>query len=220
MATATKRKPAPKPSPYKTFADVLDRLGGVPPERVRLVPAPGTATERDLIRVNDRKEGLCELIDGILVEKAMGFEEGQLEIWLGTILTNFIRPRNLGVLTGASGPYRVAPRQVRLPDIAFIPMDRYRRRKVGEAISSLTFDLAIEVLSKSNTRREMERKLREYFAAGTLLVWFVDPRKRTVRVFTDLEHSTLLGERDTLDGGAVLPGFALALRELFAELDR
>jgi Uma2 family endonuclease len=220
MATATKRKPTPKPSPFTLVADLLDHLGGIPASRVRLVPAPGTATERDLIRVNDRKEGLCELIDGILVEKAMGHEEGLLEAWLIMTLGIFVEQHDLGVLTSPSGPYRVAPGQVRLPDIAFVSLDRFRRRKRGEAISSLTFDLAIEVLSKGNTRREMERKLRDYFAAGTRLVWFVDPRKRTVRVFTDPGHSTLLGERDTLDGGAVLPGFALPLRELFAKLDR
>src|SRR5206468_1626606 len=75
-------------------------------------------------------------------------------------------------------------------------------------------DLAVEVLSKGNTRAEMDRKLREYFAAGVRLVWLIDPKTRTARVHTSPEEMTRLGEGDTLDGGDVLPGFALPLRDL------
>ena len=86
-------------------------------------------------------------------------------------------------------------------------------------ILDLAPDLAVEVLSKSNSRGEMQRKLRDYFAAGTKLVWYVDPKKRTVRVYTDPDNAATLTEDRTLDGGDVLPGFTLRLRELFAELD-
>jgi Uma2 family endonuclease len=88
-----------------------------------------------------------------------------------------------------------------------------------EAIPGLAPNLAVEVLSESNTPGEMARKRREYFAAGVQLVWLVDPRTRTVEVFTSPEQSVLLHADHTLGGGTVLPGFTLSVRELFAELD-
>ena len=67
----------------------------------------------------------------------------------------------------------------------------------------------------------MTRKLGEYFKAGVLLVWIVDPRARTVAVYTKAAQEPLiLGEADTLDGGDVLPGFQLVLQDLFGRLDR
>jgi hypothetical protein len=59
----------------QTVADLLERLGGIPARRVRLRPTPGTATEQDVIEVHDREKKLCELVDGVLVEKVMGFEK-------------------------------------------------------------------------------------------------------------------------------------------------
>lgn len=225
MATATKPKPEPAPAPpapaFKTVGELLDHLGGVPPHRVLLVPTPGTATEQDVLDMDDRHDRLCELVDGVLVEKAMGFHESCLTILLANYLVSFARQGDLGVVSGPDGPLRVSPSQVRLPDLAFFSRQRFRgRKKRGEPILDLAPDLAVEVLSKSNTRREMDRKLREYFAAGTRLVWYVDPKKRCVSVYTQPGQPTLLREDQVLDGGAVLPGFTLPLRELFAELDK
>jgi hypothetical protein len=70
----------------ETLADLLDYLGGIAPERVRLHPAPGTATEDDVLSVHDREGRLCELVDGVLVEKAMGFRESLLAATLIIIL--------------------------------------------------------------------------------------------------------------------------------------
>ena len=74
-------------------------------------------------------------------------------------------------------------------------------------------DLAIEVLSKSNTPAEMERKRREYFASGARLVWAIDPRSRKATVYTSPDHGTDV--TDTLDGPDILPGFSLSLPWLF-----
>jgi Uma2 family endonuclease len=209
------------PSTFETVADLLKRLGDIPPSRVRLVPTPGTATEKDVIEADDRHDRLCELVDGVLVEKVMGYEESRLTVWLAYFLVDFVRRHDLGIVSGADGTIRLMPGLVRIPDIAFVSWERWPRRKGRrEPIPNLAPDLAVEVLSKGNTRKEMERKLREYFAVGVRLVWFVDPRTRSARVYTDPKRSTLLGEDQTLDGGAVLPGFTLSLRELFAELDR
>src|SRR5437588_66928 len=96
-------------------------------------------------------------------------------------------------------------------------------RTLGDLLKELgrvAADLAGEVLSPSNTRAEIARKRREYFAAGTRLAWIVDPKTRTVEVYTSAEKpDVILSEDGTLTGGDVLPGFTLELRGVFAELD-
>src|SRR5205085_207857 len=85
------------------------------------------------------------------------------------------------------------------------------------SVAGFAPDLAIEILSKSNTRAEMARKRRAYFAGGTRAVWEINPRRRTVTVYTNPISSDRLIETDTLDGGDVLPGFKLRLSELFTD---
>ena len=179
------------------------------------------ATEADLIEVNSRKETTCELVDGLLVEKGMGYNESDLALVLATYLRAFVIPRNLGLLTGEAGMMRLLPGLVRMPDVAFASWDRMpgRRRPTG-AVAGFAPDLAVEVLSPSNTPAEMARKRREYFAAGVRLVWEVDPRSRTVTVYDAPERPMVLDSTQALDGGDVLPGFALPLADLFGELDR
>ena len=89
-----------------------------------------------------------------------------------------------------------------------------------DPIPTLSPDLAVEILSSSNTPREMQRKRGEYFDAGVRLVWIIDPEARTVVVHTSAAEPVILSAHDVLDGGEVLPGFTLPLGELFAELDR
>ena len=81
-------------------------------------------------------------------------------------------------------------------------------------------DVTVEVLSEGNTEKEMARKCQEYFTAGAGLVWLVDPARRTVRVYTSPADYTVLRDDHQLDGGTVLPGFTLKLRELFGDLAR
>jgi Uma2 family endonuclease len=205
----------------ETLADLLEQLGGIAPDRVRFRPAPGTATEEDVLAIRHSPERrLCELVDGVLVEKAMGFRESYLAGILITLLWAFVRPRNLGIVTGADGMMRLFPGLVRIPDVAFLSWNRFPNRHVPtEPIPDVAPDLAVEVLSAGNTAREMARKRQDYFAAGVHLVWQVDPRTRTVEVFTAPAQSTILHEIHVLDGGTVLPGFTLPLQELFAALD-
>jgi Uma2 family endonuclease len=209
------------PGTIDTLADLLAQLGGVAPERVRFRPPPGTATEQDVLDLHDREGRLCELVDGVLVEKAMGFRESCLAVALITLLWSFVRHRNLGLVTSEASLIRLAPGLVRIPDVAFISWERLPdRRMPTEPIPDLAPDLVVEVLSESNTPGEMARKRHEYFAAGVRLVWLVDPVTRTVEVYTTPDQPTVLHKGRTLEGGAVLPGFTLSLQELFAELDR
>lgn len=200
----------------RTLADLLQRLGGVSPDRVLMDPPPGTATVRDALRLTERDKILCELIDRTLVRKAMGFEESEVGILIGYFLVGFVRPRKLGTVAGADCTIKPVPGQLRLPDVAFFSNENLRKnRKKGQRAPRISPDLAVEVLSEKNTPAEIARKLGEFFRGGTRLAWIVDPRKRTVRVHAAPAVSRLLGESDTLDGGDVLPGFSILVRELF-----
>jgi Uma2 family endonuclease len=202
-----------------TAVDLVERFGPIPLDRIVTRPAPGQATEGDAIDLADRKVRLCELVDGILVEKAMGSMESVLAIEIASLLRNWVKPRKLGTVLGEAGMLRLAPGLIRIPDVAFLSKDKFPGgRFPRDSAWSLAPDLAIEVLSPGNTDEEMTEKLHDYFNAGTRLVWYVDPRKRQVQVFTSPISSRIVTQDQTLDGGDVLPGFELSLKELFAEL--
>ena len=204
-----------------TLADVIDRLGGIPLDRIVWTPFPGTATEADAVAlIEGDPKRLVELVDDILVEKPMGFREGLLAGWLITCLNNFVVPRRLGRVGAPDTIVRLLGRQVRLPDVSYYPFAVLAaaggsRTRVGTVAPAI----ACEILSDSNTRAEIERKRREYFAAGSSLVWIVDPRNETVDVFTTASAGTTLTVADTLDGVTVLLGFQLPVAELFGYLD-
>jgi Uma2 family endonuclease len=211
MATRTKKLR------FVTAADLLEQLGGIPAHRVRLQPPPGKATERDLIRIQDKTNRIFELVDGVLVEKPMSHIESSLASDLIILLGSFVRQQDSGYLTGEAGAARLVQGLVRIPDVSFFSWKQLpNRERITEPIAGLAPVLAIEVLSESNTKGEMERKLREYFLAGVLRVWIVDPKHRTVAVFTAPDQSVILDEDDILDGGDLLPGFSIPVRAIFA----
>jgi Uma2 family endonuclease len=211
--------PAGPAAPELTLADVVERLGNIPPERI-LAWKMGTATEEDALELHARTDRLFELVDGFLVEKPMGFEESGVAGIIIYLLNAFVVPRKLGIVGAPDGMMRLMPGKLRIPDISFITKARWRSLKESaRRVPPIAPDLAIEVLSISNTRAEMARKRREYFGSGSRLVWEVDWRTRTIDAFAHPEKHITLRETDTLDGGDVLPGFSAPIREIFAVLD-
>jgi len=207
--------------PLSTVADLVEHLGGIPMGRVRLRPAPGTARERDVIEVHDREKRLCELVDGVLVEKAVGYYESVLAGILIQLLNNHLDRDDRGIVSGADGMLRLGIGLVRIPDVSFVSWEKLPGRDVPrEPVAELVPDLAVEVLSEGNTRREMDRKLREYFEAGVKAVWLIDPRSRSAEVFASPADHIRIEEDGVIDGGSVLPGFELSLRELFSRASR
>ena len=205
----------------KTVADLMRSLGDIPASRIRLDAPPGKATEADVLRILDRENRVCEIVEGTLVEKAMGNEEGRVTFELTYLLAGFLRQHDIGVANGPDGTLRLTTGLLRIPDISFISWDRLPGGQYpAEPVPWLALDLAIEILSRSNSKREMSRKVREYFEAGMRLVWLIDPRKRIARIFTSPTEMTLLKEDDSLDGGDILPGFRLVLRDLFDAANR
>src|SRR5438105_1875421 len=92
-----------------TMADLLEHLGDISPSRVRLHPLPGTATEQDVIDIEAHENRLFELVDDVLVEKAMGFWESVLATAIAAALRDFVIPKKLGVVAGADGMVRLFP---------------------------------------------------------------------------------------------------------------
>lgn len=201
----------------QTLAEMVARLGDVPLHRIRSKPAPGTATEADLIELAERHGILCELVDGVLVEKPMGFYESRLAQIIGYLLECYLEHNSLGITASESGPVRTTPKQVRMPDVSFVLSEHVTLEMVrAQKILEHTPDLAVEVLSESNTKKEMSRKLREYFEAGTRLVWYVDPEAETIQVFRSAEDcETIVGQQE-LTGGELLPNFAVKVADIFA----
>jgi Uma2 family endonuclease len=153
----------------------------------------------------------------VLSEPHPGFDHGWVCSNVAWILSSFVRPRELGfVLVGEAG-YLLArrPPTVRIPDVSFVS----KERGLDLADSSAPFpgapDLAVEVLSPANRPGEMHAKVADYLAAGCPLVWVVDYPRRTITVHRNLLFPEFLGEDDLLGGGDVLPGFSVAVREVF-----
>ncbi len=226
MTTATLDPHAPATAPvlpaYDTVADLLEQLGGIPASRVRWVPTPGTATEEDAIMAEQRFGRLFELVDGTLVEKPVGFYESIVASIIARLLGEFIAPRRLGVVAGEQGMMRVLPGHVRMPDASYTSWARVPADYRHNAAPRVSPDLAVEVLSSTNTPAEMARKRTEYFAGGTRLVWVVHPTAQTVAVYAadTIEPDLVVGPDGTVDGGEVLPGFAFSIADVFAEADR
>ena len=143
-----------------------------------------------MIRLNDHEDRLYELVDGILVEKTVGLEESWLAVQdHAHTVNNFVEPRELGLVAGEGGMMQIDIDLVRIPDVSFISWERLPGGEIPEEpIPRIVPDLAVEVISRSNTRKEMEEKLKEYFEKGVRLVWFVRPRSRVVDVYTRAER--------------------------------
>jgi Uma2 family endonuclease len=199
--------------------ELAERFGPIPLNRIVTSPPPGLATEEDAITLTERKDRICELVDGILVAKVMGAFESLLAVEIARLVGNFAKPRKLGVVLGEAGMLKLGPGLIRIPDIAFLSKERFPGGRFPRAAAwPLAPDLAVEIISEGNTKKEMDEKLRNYFAAGTRLVWYVYPKLRQVEVFTSPDAKRVVNHDQILDGGEVLPGLEIELRELFAEL--
>ena len=199
-----------------TVADLNRRFGPIPFERIRQNPPPGCGTVADVIRLNDHEDRLYELVDGILVEKTVGLEESYVALKIGRLLGNFVEPRRLGLVVGPDGTIQLDINLVRIPDVSFFSLKRLPRGEIPkDLVPLLVPDLAVEVISRSNTPKEMAEKLQEYFAKGVRLVCYVRPRSPVVDVYTSRDHFTRLTASMRLDGGEVLPGFSVQVGELF-----
>jgi Uma2 family endonuclease len=155
-----------------------------------------------------------ELIAGKIVEKSVSSPRASVvAVYIMSRVVFFVDDHDLGHVTGADGGYVVSGERY-IPEGAFISKRRQPELSI-EAYNPLAPDLALEVLSPTNTDEETRIKVSNYLAAGTV-VWLVDPGKR-VEVYRPAQPLLILGVGDTLDGGDVLPGFKLSVSDILAK---
>ena len=156
-----------------------------------------------------------EYIAGEIVEVVSNNEMSQVSAMLLTYLGNFVRPRKLGRITGADGGYVVSSDNY-VPNAAFISYARQPVRPKQVDYNSVAPDLVVEVLSPRNTASEIATKIINYMAAGTV-VWLVDLETKTLDVWIPGHPVKRLRVGDALEGGDVLPGFKLAVADIFED---
>lgn len=181
-------------------------------------------TKADNMRVEDfdawaaRPENIdrrLEFIAEEIVEVVSNDIASSIAARLLILVGGFVMQHDLGVLTGADGGYAVGGERY-IPDVAFI---RHERRTVSGPVAyyPVAPDLAVEVISDPESKAEqtaIRRKMSSYLAAGTV-VWVVDWMTRSVEVHAPGQSPRILEEAATLEGGAVLPGFSVALAAIF-----
>ena len=139
---------------------------------------------------------------------------GFVQANIGALLIHHTKPNRLGRVFLESGVIlEREPDTVRGPDVCFYSIARLP--DVPDDFFEIPPDIVVEVLSPNDRRRAIQEKINEYIAAGTNLVWVVDPVARTVMVYAGSTRGIELSENDTMTGGDVLPGFACKVAEFF-----
>jgi Uma2 family endonuclease len=160
-----------------------------------------------------------ELVKGELRTMApAGFDHGAIIINLARLLANHIKANRLGVVLGAETGFKLKsnPDTVRGADIAFVAASRIPASGRPVGFWPGAPDLAVEVLSPSDTVEEAEEKVNDYLDAGCRMVWVVSPRLRTVTTYRPGQAPAIVGEKQELDGQDVVPGFGCKVAEIFA----
>jgi Uma2 family endonuclease len=158
-----------------------------------------------------------ELVRGVVITMPPPrFRHGKLQLRIGSLLDQFVRPRRLGQVVVETGVITERdPDTVRGPDVAFWSVDRLPLDQEPEVYPDTAADLCVEVLSPDETPQKVAAKVQEYLACGVRLVWYVDPEAQTVTVYRPGQPERRLTAADTLSGEDVLPGFSCPVVELF-----
>ena len=180
---------------------------------------PGArVTEEELLRLPKDGPGnptlaKYELVDGRLKEVPTTFTHDAICLNLIWLLGPYMKGRGAGT-TGQAG-FRMTDGNIRVPDFSFTRKSRLPGGKVPDAFGDVAPDLCVEIISPSEERADMARKMREYFEAGAEQVWHVFPERQEVVVFTAPTETRTLNAEDILTAGDILPGFSCHVGDLF-----
>lgn len=175
-------------------------------------------TAEELAQMPDREER-TELVKGELRTMApAGRRHGIVAMKIGGRLLQFVEEHELGEVYAAETGFILtrSPDTVRGPDVAFVTAERAAQQPDEEGFFNGPPDLAVEVVSPNDKVEEVESKVLDYLRAGTQLIWIIHPQTKTITVYRSLQDIFVLTEEDVLEGGDLLPGFIVEVREIFA----
>lgn len=172
-----------------------------------------TADELEQLSFPDKQ---VELVRGVLVvRETPGTWHGVVQENLAWHLGSFVRPRGLGRVCGQDSGFRIRsnPDTVRGADVAFVTADRATLIP-PRGFAAFAPDLVAEILSPGDRAGEVLEKVNDWLAAGTRLVWVIDPERIAARIYRSDGTTSTIGQDASLDGESVLPGFTVPLREI------
>ena len=159
-----------------------------------------------------------ELVEGVLVELMTASRDHERTmIRIGRYLDIHVDSHGLGEVYGSNRGYVTgsgSPATSRMPDVSFVSNARLTQPELAGMLYDGAPDLAVEILSDSNTPAEIAQKIDEYLGAGGSAVWVIDIDTRTLTVHTPSAQPVMLTDTDTLDGADYLPGFTCAVADL------
>ncbi len=176
-------------------------------------------TDAEYMALPDGKR--YEYVNGELIDMGnSGMEHGFIASVLNVLIGSYVLTHKLGVICDSSTAFTLQTGNKRSPDLSFISKERLQGlKRLPKGYFQGAPDLAVEVISPSNTYEEIHDKLTEYFDNGCRLAWVIYPDEQYVLVYHQPHPDRLLKLSDCLEGEDLLPGFSLAIADLFAELD-
>ncbi len=168
---------------------------------------------RTILAMPENRDRILELIDGELVEKMPSFTPSRIALRVAYHLSSYLDAHDIGYVTGADGGYIMSDEDVLIPDVGYISKARLPDMPDREA--PVPPDLAVEVKSPTDRKRALRRKAERYLELGTQMVWLVFPDEQVIEVYVQDEDVKTVAVDGVLDGREVLPGFSLAVGELF-----
>ncbi len=181
---------------------------------------PGLRTINDLLALPD--DGKCyELHDGVIVEVGTSSRDHtKIGAQIIALLIFFLRTSRLGgEVTGADGTFELDAINTRVPDVAYVSPEKAKTLKGDTVFYPFAPDLAVEIKSPSQSDTEMRELAELYLRTGSRLVWTVDYKQRSIKVYRPGYKSIEISGDGTLDGYDVLLGLKLRLVDIFEVLE-
>ena len=168
------------------------------------------------VNLEENADKLFEFIGGEIVEVPSNPYSSEVAYEIGFHIKLFLREKGIkGHVTGEAGGYKVSGERY-APDVAYISSEKQQDLPYRQGYNPNPPELAVEVMSPTDDERQLSIKISNYLAAGTV-VWVVRPDTKEVDIHSPNQPAKVLGEKDTLDGGKVLEGFSLPVKEIFPQ---
>lgn len=166
------------------------------------------------IRLPENVDKSFELIAGEIYDTVAHWDSSRIAATIGSFIGMYVREYGLGKVTGADGGYKVGKDRY-IPDVGFVKKERLTDQDYEGGYYPVAPDLAVEVISPTDSDKKLRRKITNYLQAG-VTVWVVDPGDGLVEIHAPGQFVEVIEKDGTIDGGQVLPGFSLKVSMFLA----